>query len=228
MSAVLLWVGVTFAFMMVPAVAGFFILLALAGGEEPPVDRLASLQFGLLVPTILVLWVAFSRRIRREQISLSDLGYSFTWKAGVIGIACGICMIGLDFVTGSIDERIFGPTSGRLMAMVAAAPMPGILALLIGNGLLVPLVEELAWRGYIQSRLALGWGPRAALVATALLFAAKHMVTDASLNRTVTLVVGSLALGVIRDRWGTFPSTLTHFLENFTFTTALVFEALTR
>lgn len=228
LSAVLLWVGIDFGIGTVPSIAGFFALLVAAGGRKPPLGQLGMLQFGLLIPTMLALWWAFDRRIRRDRVSLAELGYRFTWNAGLVGIACGICMLGLLLVTDAIDTRIFGEDSSTLMTMIATSPMLGILALLLGNGLLVPVVEEMAWRGYIQGRLALGWGPRVALVVTAVLFAGKHMVADISFSRTVTLVLGSLALGVIRYRWGTFPSTLAHFLENFTATTAAVFEALTR
>jgi membrane protease YdiL (CAAX protease family) len=227
LSAGLLWVGIEFGIRTAGGLGiGLTYLAATGWGEFTP-GHIGTLSFGLLVPAMLLLWVAFDRRIRRDRISLSDLGHRFTPAAGLTGIACGICLLGVVWLTAGIDTRIFGPNI-EFVNIVAATPVLGILALLVGNGLLAPIVEELAWRGYIQGRLALGWGPRAALVATALLFAGKHMVVDVSLSRSVTLVVGSLALGVIRDRWGTFGSTLAHFAMNFTATTAVIFEALTR
>lgn len=227
LSAVLLWVVIEFGIRIGGVVAIGLAYLAATGWGETPLEQLGAAGFGLLVLALLVLWVVFYRRILRGRFSLPDLGYRFTWSAGLIGIACGVGLLGILWATATIDTRIFGPNI-EFLNIVAAAPMLGILALFVGNGLLAPIVEELAWRGYIQGRLALGWNPRAALVATALLFAVKHMVVDASLSRSVTLVVASLALGVIRYRWGTFESTLAHFAMNFTATTLVVFLALTR
>jgi len=227
LSAVVMWVGIEFGIRTAGGVAIGLTFLAVTGWGEPPPGHIGALSFGLLAPALLVLWVAFHRRIRRDRIGLPELGYRFTWTAGLIGIASGVSLLGVLWLTAAIDTRIFGPNI-EFLNIVAATPMLGILALFVANGLLAPIVEELAWRGYIQGRLALGGGPRAALLATVLFFAVKHMIVDVSLSRSVTLVVASLALGVIRDRWGTFASTLAHFAMNFTATTAAVFEALTR
>jgi membrane protease YdiL (CAAX protease family) len=229
LSAVLLWVGIEFGIRTVGGAAGVLAIASTIGWKEPPLGHLGALNAGLLVPAMVVLWVMFDRRVRQNRIDLLNLGYRFAWGAGVTGVACGAGLLGIYWLTAVIDTRIFGSDLALLLhTMVAASPMLGILALLIGNGLLAPIVEELAWRGYIQGRLTIGWGPRAALVVTAMLFAAKHMIVDLSLDRSVTLVVISFALGVIRHRWGTSESTLAHFTLNFTATTQGVFEALTR
>jgi membrane protease YdiL (CAAX protease family) len=41
----------------------------------------------------------------------------------------------------------------RFMTRVSAAAIPALVALVLGNGVLIPVVEEFAWRGYIQTRL---------------------------------------------------------------------------
>jgi membrane protease YdiL (CAAX protease family) len=228
LSAVLLWVGIEFGLRTVGLVTGALAIASMTGVEDPAPAHVGALNNGLLVAAVLALWVAFDRRIRREGIGLPDLGYRFTRGAGVIGMACGVGLLGIAAGTASLDVHLFRFNVDEHLATIAATPMLGILALFVGNALLAPVVEELAWRGYIQGRLALGWGPRAAPVATALLFAAKHTIVDLSLGRSVTLVIGSLALGVIRDRWGTFESTLAHFTLNFTATTLVVHMALTR
>lgn len=229
LSAALVWFLIELA---IRGVAGFVVLEAILTAtetREPAPGHFGALGFGLLVPAMLMLWVVFDRRIRQDRLSPLALGYRFTWAAGVTGVVCGgVDLFGVLWLTDKIDTQFFGPSNKSVLTWIAAAPMWAILALLLGNGILAPIVEELAWRGYIQSRLSLGWGSGVGLVATALLFSAKHVVLDVSLSRTATLVIGSLFLGVIRHRWGTFASTLAHFVGNFTATTLGVIEALTR
>lgn len=71
---------------------------------------------------------------------------------------------------------------------------------------LVPLAEELLWRGLMQpSMRAVGLPPLAAICTTSALFAAIHWTSipaDGRATGLVMLVILSIALGILRDRTG--------------------------
>jgi hypothetical protein len=84
-----------------------------------------------------------------------------------------------------------------------------------------PLVEELAFRGAIQPRLARtlwgareNWGITTANVATSVLFAAAHLAAHAPALAAATFAP-SLVFGYFRDRYGSVvPGALLHILYN--------------
>jgi membrane protease YdiL (CAAX protease family) len=97
--------------------------------------------------------------------------------------------------------------------------------LLVANGIVVPVSEELAWRGVIQSSLARAWGMAGTVAVTALALALKHVIVDGSVMRLTSLMVGALELCGVRARWGTGSSTVTHLVANF-LATALALATL--
>jgi membrane protease YdiL (CAAX protease family) len=107
-----------------------------------------------------------------------------------------------------LDARLWGPvtlpsyTAPRADAALlteAARPL-GIAALLLVNGLVIPLAEERLWRGAIQPRLVAACGLLPGLLATAVLFSLKHAIVDASLGRLIAITAGGLVLGVVAHR----------------------------
>jgi hypothetical protein len=179
------------------------------------------------VVTHLGLWALFDRRRRRMGQSLADLGYQFTWRGGILGAVCGLALVAAVRLTAEIDARLFGPAgdAGRLPAF-AEAGVWAVLPFLLGNAVLAPVVEEFAWRGHIQATFQKERGEAVALVATALLFAAKHVLIDLSLDRFTSLVIGSFLLGLVRLRLGTFAGTVAHFGLNFVASTVFMVTAL--
>jgi hypothetical protein len=183
-----------------------------------------------LALALVVLVLTFGRRIRREDLAWeTHLAYRFGRRELFAGFVCGGLIFALVWGASYVDEFLF-PGGSRIAEMLlkifAEAGPVTAAALLVVNGILGPVVEEFAWRGYIQYRLTQGWGASMGLAATALLFAAKHIVVDVSLSRTTTLVVGSFALGLIRQRWGTGASTAAHVTLNFTATLTALFDVL--
>ncbi len=75
-------------------------------------------------------------------------------------------------------------------------PEVAIFLLLVGWA---PLVEELLFRGFVQSRLQRVTTPGSALVAQAVLFSAVHAVPGSLVSHAVI----GLALGFLRNRTGT-------------------------
>ncbi|MEX0676725.1 MAG: type II CAAX endopeptidase family protein [Pirellulales bacterium] len=67
------------------------------------------------------------------------------------------------------------------------------LLMAVGSYALVPLVEELFFRGYCQTRLEEAWGPATAILATALLFTFSHSQYFMANLYNVSLLLTSLA-----------------------------------
>ncbi len=170
----------------------------------------------LLGPAMLTLTVAFLRLIRREGLSWEALGYRPLRSSFLPGLIAATLAWGLNRGTGHLTRYFFGTAEGdQFIQGMKAAGLPVVIAgLLPSNGALGPIVEELAWRGYIQTHLIRGWGPRRGIVATALLFALKHVVVDLSFWRIISLVVAGLTYGIVGRRWGTTASTILHMLGN--------------
>ena len=100
---------------------------------------------------------------------------------------------------------------------------PGIwLYLLVGSFGLVPIVEELLARGYIQTRLAEDFGAPAAILITALFFTFSHtqyfIASALGVGMLASLLVGSIAAGYVRHRTGSLlPGILAHACGNLPF-----------
>lgn len=207
------------------------ILIAIAGlvlhfGNRLRPGELMILNYGLLWPAMLILGLVFLRRIQREGLTWAALGYG-SWRSAILpGLIGAIVALGLAFVEDPMTHKLFGTESAdQFMEMRRAAGLPvGIFLLLPANGVLAPVVEELAWRGYIQTRLIRGWGSCTGIAVTVLLFALNHVVVDASFHRILGLLTGGLVLGVVGYRWGTSASTVSHVLMNSAATLIALFE----
>ncbi|MDR7556101.1 MAG: type II CAAX endopeptidase family protein [Armatimonadota bacterium] len=176
----------------------------------------------LLIPTMLVLAWLFARRVRREGLTRAALDYR-PWRVGIWpALGAVVVIFGMIEAFGPWEDALFRDERRERAweeARRAAGWLVGLVAV-PANGLLVPVVEEFAWRGYIQTRILLALGRPAGILTTALLFAAKHVVVDLSLDRVFTLMGGALVLGGVGARWGTQASTVTHVVLNVVATAA--------
>lgn len=184
----------------------------------------AALCYGLLVtltaPPSARSFVVLGRTL------LAVLGRAGSWLAWVGGLLFLLAVVLLAF----LDRLLWGsvelpfPTlwpSDTVLLAGLAAPL-SIAALLVVNGVVIPLAEERLWRGLIQPRLFGVWGLRPALFVTAVLFSLKHAVVDTSLGRLIAISAGGLVLGIVahraggsdggRDGWQT--SAVSHMLAN--------------
>ncbi|MGH2374773.1 MAG: lysostaphin resistance A-like protein [bacterium] len=180
---------------------------------------------------LIVLSRIFRQRVAREGLGLDDLGYRFGYGRLIAGLAVGILLFGVVFWgTSEIDIALFpeGLEMERVLARLVVEGGPiVIVSLILGNGVLAPLVEEYAWRGYIQYRLTRGWGASTGFAITALLFALKHVVVDLSFGRITTLLVFAYAIGMVRQRLGTAASTASHMAANLIASVYAITRALT-
>jgi membrane protease YdiL (CAAX protease family) len=84
---------------------------------------------------------------------------------------------------------------------------------------LVPILEELLARGYIQSRLTEDFGPLAAILMTALFFALSHrqyfIATPLGLGMLAAILFSAIIVGYVRHRTGSLlPGMIGHALGN--------------
>ena len=86
--------------------------------------------------------------------------------------------------------------------------------LLVANAADSAVCEEIAWRGVVQTALVRAWGPWIGIGVTVVLFALKHVLMDATFARITTLLMLGLVFGIVRHRWGTGSSTVTHVVVN--------------
>lgn len=125
------------------------------------------------------------------------------WVGGVLFLLAVMFLALLDrALWGGVELRSFSlPPSETVLVPGLARPL-ALLALLVVNGVVIPLAEERLWRGLIQPRLFVAWGLPAALIVTSTLFSLKHVLVDASLGRFLAIVVGGLILGFVAHRAG--------------------------
>jgi membrane protease YdiL (CAAX protease family) len=226
-AGVLLWFAVEFG---ARDVLGGTVFLAWRAwrDREPPPGEVHILNAVLLLAVVMGLLAIFDGLRRRAGLDLGALAYRFSWLAGAAGVACGGVLLALIAGTEELDSRLFGPHSHEeILSGLRQARHWAIIPLLIGNGTMVPIVEEFAWRGYVQTSFARVWGAWPALWVTAVLFALKHVIVDLSMARTITLVTASVILGLIRHFFGTLASTLAHYTMNFVASTVAIVLALT-
>jgi membrane protease YdiL (CAAX protease family) len=197
--------------------------LRAAGRAAVPAARLDVAAF-LTTPIMVALGAVFVRRARRAGMTARDLGYDGGGGRIAAGALTGAAVLMTAVLAGIVDVSLFDrpavaePSIARLRTAGAGV----WIALLIGNGVAVPLSEEFAWRGYIQTRLQTAWGAAPAVVVCAALFAAKHVAVDRSVLRLVTLATGAVALGIVRARYGTTASSLAHVVLNLAGTAASI------
>lgn len=219
------WVGVEFGFRTLGGgILALSLSLPLVSGAVFALDLVA------VALTVLLLGLLFRRRIRREGLSWRALGYArLTRPVVVAGLAAGgLLLIIVGDVTQPVDLFLFPGGTKRGADLLRMLREAGILAaalLLPLNGVLGPVLEEFAWRGYVQTRLIEGLGVRNGLALTAVLFAAKHVVVDLSAFRLTSLLVFSFAVGLIRIRWGTTATTIAHVVLNLVATSFGIAEA---
>ncbi len=223
LSAAGLWVLIEFAVRDI-AGEGLLRLLRLFGWMKDPGDAF-RLDAVMLWPAMLMLAFVFYRRIGRDRLNLRDLGYR-SWRSSiVIGLAASVVQVGLYAAAAHIDTALFGvSTVERFREAARRAGAWTAVVVLPANGVLGPVIEELAWRGYIQTRLIQGWGPVRGIAAASFLFALKHIIVDRSAFRTASLLAGGLAKGVVAFYWGTSASTVMHVLLNFLTTGSFYLE----
>lgn len=161
----------------------------------------------------------------------AEWGYDWSLRPLIAGAGAVLVALVAVAVAAQVDaflfplERIGASFGSAIGEVLRATPVLAAL-LLLGNGFVVPLAEEAVWRGVVQSTLVEAWGVPTGIVLTAVLFATKHVIVDLSIVRVTTLLTLGLVLGLVRQRFGTASSTITHVGVNTVSTGFVIVAAL--
>ncbi|MBZ6495892.1 CPBP family intramembrane glutamic endopeptidase [Natrinema longum] len=203
-------------------------LVSAAGavGVDPLLADYLVLAIGFPLVAAILSWYALRQGQPREA-------WDWNWnlRALGVGLLAAVVGYGLSVGAGQLDTALFGlgDASGAIGESLTDAfeATPALaLLFLVGNGIVVPISEEQVWRGIVQTELVDDWGVPAGIGVTAVLFALKHVLVDLSVIRLTTLLTLGLVFGVVRHRWGTASSTVTHVLINTVSSASLVALAL--
>jgi membrane protease YdiL (CAAX protease family) len=201
-----------------------FLLLARLAAQ----DQL--LRYGLLFALAFVIgW--WHRRRRREQYGLT-LNKQAPGKLVVMGV---VLFAGAGFLPATLQFAARwlpigkGPEHWGLFPDTLTWEF--LVYMAVGSFLLVPLVEELAARGYIQIRLIEDFGPAGGILITAFFFTIAHTqyfkLEILSLGMVVSLALGSLLMGYVFFRTGSLlPTVVAHALVNFPLPNSALVEGL--
>ncbi|WP_226479521.1 CPBP family intramembrane glutamic endopeptidase [Natrinema amylolyticum] len=195
---------------------------AAAVGIEPLVADYLVLAIGL--PLIAA---ALSRYALERGATRKSWGWDRTPRALGLGVLAAVVGMGLMAGASQVDAALFGlgEAGGAIGEGLAAAfeDRPALAILfLVGNGIVAPIAEEQVWRGIVQTNLVDERGAAVGIAVTAILFALKHVIVDLSVIRLTTLLTLGFLFGVVRHRWGTASSAVTHVLLNLVSSASIV------
>lgn len=189
------WATASFRLVAAIAAAGLAIMLVQYGfgkaAETLPLGEhlamaeaaLTIVLFGLLAVVALV-----GLRVARERIVAGPpMGLGIGAIVGIAGLAIALALAALAGVVGR------GTEAGGLGGLI----LLGTLMTLFQTG-----VEELYFRGWLQPALQRGWGRWAGLAASALAFAALHLLAGATGVGLVTITLAGLWFGLLAERSG--------------------------
>lgn len=161
------------------------LVLLVTGQGDPDAGPTPTWVFALAAPAMWMVYLVF---VRRHVLAtgapgiIEGVGLRFrpsdAWGI-LLGIASQLVLVNLvNWPLSRLFPGAFDPdkVSERARDLVDAAggAWMVVLALIVVVG--APLVEEIVYRGMVQSGLESQWGARASLVFTAILFAAVHLV----------------------------------------------------
>lgn len=216
-SEVVIAFGVaTMAFLLLCMIVGSFFAAKMSSSEEAMAAlKGAGAQTAILAAEIAAigLGVGLVMTVRRRGFAAFGLrSVSGRWLlfggvgAGLLGIMFKI-LAGVAYVTATGDES--NPQEALQVAMREAG-VSAVLPLFLFVGLLVPLAEEVLFRGILYSWLR-RWGVPVAVAVSALVFGAFH-----GLN---FMLFGAAAIGVINallyEKSGSlWPAIVAHAVNN--------------
>ena len=143
------------------------VLAHLPDGAALMLDVLASILAWLL-PAGLGLMMIDGNQLR--LLPSRALTAEQTWRLALCGALCVAPMT----LSGDMLAAFTGAQGGASAGMAAGRDAALLVPLLVRSMLLTPLCEELFFRGYLLQVLA-PYGRRAAVLATALVFALSHV-----------------------------------------------------
>lgn len=216
---------------VIVVLGGLRVLLPLLGGVstlEPMMgETTTGSNFTLLVVSVLLqvaltLGALYAVVIRLRGLSWQDLGLvpppPGSLMRGLLLAVISIPAIGLInlLVQSLLGSELRNPQIEAL-SPVAVSPVNYLIMILLA-GLLVPLVEELAFRGLLQGWLRERVGAKGAIALSSLIFALMHGIPALI---PALLLVGGLLAWLYETSGSLWPSVAMHAAFNSIMTTLL-------
>ena len=202
-------------------------LAALANESNPDLwaitadlAKLLLLQYAGWLSLALVFSVLIkSQPLRRLGVGLGGKSVATLLAIGVLAWAIGdLANKVLWIVDAQLDIGQSVPWREALINSERSAGWWALMA--VGSFALVPVVEELFWRGYVQSRLALSLGVGPSIVITATMFTLSHAQYH-HLDMYHMATIGSVFLSALTLGWvfhktnSLLPPMIMHAMLNF-------------
>jgi membrane protease YdiL (CAAX protease family) len=190
-------------------------------GAAPGPDEMAAAMASppiLLTSVLVQLALTLGVSLVAALLSRERLAARLALRRAAVGAgALALASLGLLLGGAAVQEavRALGvPMTGSLAELerVLRGLSPGafVVALAVG-GVLVPIGEELFFRGYVQSRLCRRWGSWPGIAWTSLFFALAHFDPIHS----ASALVAGVYLGWLAQRTGsTVPGIVVHSVNN--------------
>jgi len=205
--------------------AGFFVQPDLEG-EVAPAGELAFTIFLWVLNTLVVLAAIYYIALRKYGLTWADLGIGRFDKIYLRrGAFAGLLSLPVVIVVTKIYESLSGqpvdnPQIEALMPL--GFSWPALVIFLILGSIVVPLAEEIAFRGLFYRWLKPRLGVPGSIVVSALVFAMLHGIPQIIPAITALGIVLAIAAEVSDSIW---PSIIAHGIFN-AFMTITLYSAL--
>jgi membrane protease YdiL (CAAX protease family) len=182
--------------------------------------RAVTAASGLLTDLILLAVVIVAARRGAQRLGASTLGLRRTRFLPALGWSCAV-LVGV-WATEGLLAALLGGTTSHAGRHAAAHFAPGVALLLVAAvAISAPIVEEIAFRGYLFPALTSWRGPWVGALATAVVFGAAHVVALPPAFLAGAAVFG---FGACLLRW--FTGSLLPGIAVHSFNNAIVLAAL--
>ena len=190
-------------------------VVAIAGGVLLTQLRLSPVVFGLGLAALAVVapLAAFAAAVLLRIRSLSAFGVRrVSWRWLLIGVGAGVVGFAVKGLVVMAYTAVTGNNSNP-QTVYADSGSGGVLSLILATvfiGLLVPLGEELLFRGVLTNAL-LRYGPFVGVVGSTLIFALAHGI---NIVFPVAVVMGLIGAEMFRRSGSIWPGVIVHVVFN--------------
>ncbi len=208
-----------------PLLIGLFFDRDPGSGEIEASSRVLALAVLYVTHSLIILACVRAYALRRYGLTWRDLGVGpFEKQHFKLGLVAGLLAVPAVLILSLIVEAWLGRDIENPQLEVLAPMGSSLSGFLLIAGLgstLVPLAEEIAFRGLFYQWLRQRWGIQVALIVSALLFAVMHEVPEIIPAITALGIIFAALLQITRSIW---PAVVAHGTFNFVMTTFLYLE----
>lgn len=188
-----------------------------SSGEEAGRGGAFDLIYGVLALEVVAIFAAVSLFAkRRRRLSWADIGLRppsgrIVRRAIIGGL---LCFVVLTPIMAGVSSLLGEPGVSPQAPFVVGQgfTVPRYIAILLLGGGLIPLAEEVFFRGIVYQWMRKHWGPAASVMASAVVFGAAHAVFPLV---AITAFLVGLVLALVYERSGTlWASVIVHAVFN--------------